>query len=210
MFHLKEYWKNIEIFWLTYLVYGYLIWNGYLKLVLCLLFILLMHELGHILGCLFCDRKISRIKVYPYGCMIALEDNFVDDYWQDIIITIAGPLMYIVIELILYIGNCYSIISNILYLYLKTANLNVFLMNIIPILPLDGGRIVKDVFCIIFKKYGEYISFLSSIILCFILYSYSNTWFKLLFISLIIIDFYEFCNSIKYNKYRKVLIDNHV
>lgn len=111
----------------------------------------LIHELGHLLAGLLLGLKPETISIMPAGLAICFKTE-VQDYnnkinntrmisIKKIIIAIAGPLTNLIIAIICIITN----VNNSLIIY---ANILLAIFNLIPIYPLDGGRIAKEFFSI--------------------------------------------------------------
>ncbi|MFM7149988.1 MAG: site-2 protease family protein, partial [Gemmataceae bacterium] len=168
------------LFWLMTIVLGWNITqsrvlseNGMVELALwvaaCFLSILL-HELGHVwMGNLFGAR--SHIVLHGMGGLAVGAGNC-PHHWQRILVSAAGP----VIQLLLWGG----LVLLIRYLFgpgemtpirfliglLLMINLYWPILNLLPILPLDGGQILRDLAMWISPRKGLlfalYVSFLVS------------------------------------------------
>lgn len=128
-----------------------------LKIYFVMVFFTLIHEFFHVFVGLCLKEKIDNIKIKPYGFDLRFKVNY-DDYNKKIkkasmlsvkriIIYSAGPVINIVIFFIFLIGkmNVKIIdfeISNEEILY---SNLILGIFNLLPIYPLDGGKIVQEV-----------------------------------------------------------------
>lgn len=87
-----------------------------------------LHELGH-LAVLFIFKCIpERITFSCFGIGLKYKCNFI--FFQEILFFSAG----LIVNLIFYLLNIQ-----------KEINLALFLINILPVYPLDGGRILKSV-----------------------------------------------------------------
>ena len=95
----------------------------------------LVHELGHLLAGLLLGLKVKNINIMPFGVSINFEDYSNKYIVKKIIIAIAGPLTNLII-VILGIYNGWE--ENIIY-----SNMLIGMFNLIPLYPLDGGRILK-------------------------------------------------------------------
>ena len=126
----------------------------------------LIHELGHLLCGVLLGFEAECLRIMPLGFSIHFKTN-IDDYnikigksnfltIKKLFINIAGPITNLIIILIGYLMKWNS---NILY-----ANLIIFIINMIPIYPLDGGRIVKNVLKILIgnRKSREYANKISN------------------------------------------------
>ena len=112
----------------------------------------LIHELAHLISGVLLGFKPDTLKIMPLGFSIEFE-TMIEDYnkkflksnimtIKKIIIALAGPLVNL---LIVIIGVIFNIHNNIIY-----SNLLLFIFNLMPIYPLDGGRILKNtlkIFC---------------------------------------------------------------
>ncbi len=119
----------------------------------------LLHECGHLVAGLILKFKPEKINIMPMGVSISFKIP-IDDYnikiknanllsIKKIIIALSGPIinMIIVIILIFFDFNLDEIKRlNIIY-----SNIIICIFNLLPIYPLDGGRILKQIIKI---KYG--------------------------------------------------------
>lgn len=124
----------------------------------------LFHELGHMLAGIILGFKPNSLEIMPLGLSIGFE-NKVENYnkkikkgtlltLKKIIIAISGPitnLIFIILFLIFPIS--FFGINRELILY---ANILIAIFNLIPIYPLDGGRIVKGILHILFGRKESY------------------------------------------------------
>jgi stage IV sporulation protein FB len=95
----------------------------------------LVHELAHLLVGILLKLKPKSAQIMPFGFSIYFEDYSKQYEIKKILIALAGP----VINLVLVVMGCiYNWKEQIIY-----ANLLIGLFNLIPLYPLDGGRILK-------------------------------------------------------------------
>lgn len=141
-----------------------------------ILFFAFIHEIGHLLMGLLMGMRPNKIEIKPYGVSISFKIK-PKDYNQKILegnrlqikkilIAIAGPITNFIIMNVatnLPIG----IFSKMMIIY---SNLLLIIFNLIPIYPLDGGRIVKAFLHILLgKRKAEKYSNNSSLIVLIIL-----------------------------------------
>lgn len=96
---------------------------------------ILLHELGHAIPGIILGLKIKKININVFGLSIEFENYGKERLNNKIIIDMAGPAI--------------NIITFIIAVILKNeeiAYINILLaiINLLPIYPLDGGRIVKN------------------------------------------------------------------
>lgn len=149
-----------------------------IKLYATIMVLCVIHELGHVVMGLVMGLKIEKIEIMPLGLSVSFKIN-VDDYnkkikrgnilqLKKIAIAVAGPLVNLLMFLIVLNTNIdFKIVSNEVLAY---ANILIMLFNLLPIYPLDGGRILKEIIHIFkgsikSKKYIRKISKLVMIVL---------------------------------------------
>lgn len=136
----------------------------------------IIHELAHLLAGLLLKFKPESLELIPLGLTVSFKINL-DDYnikinkgnmleFKKIIVALAGPLANIIIAMIFYYFQIFTYL-NTLIIY---ANLLIAFFNLLPIYPLDGGRVLKGILHITFgkwqaKKYINEISIITCIIL---------------------------------------------
>lgn len=130
--------------------------------------IVLLHELVHYGFARYFGCSGFDIEILPIGAVINLKELDEVSPTQDLIISLSGPLMNLILAVFFYLLSLrYQ--SNFNTLFFE-GNLAVGIFNLIPAFPLDGGRILRDVASMryIFRKANK-ISIITSIILGIIL-----------------------------------------
>ena len=113
------------------------------------MFFSILHEIGHIITGAFLKMKLDKIEIMPFGLSAAFYTNFDDKKFKikEIIIALAGPITSsLLVILCNYINFTYITTEEAVY-----ANLLILCFNLIPLYPLDGGRVIKG---IIYTKMG--------------------------------------------------------
>lgn len=117
---------------------------NYLSQLLILILVILIHEFTHCLACLYYGIKVDEIVIFIFGGVAKFQGNIEEKPRQEIIIALAGPLSNLLLIIItFFILYLFKIENNKLLDLFIGANLTIGGFNIIPILPLDGGRIVR-------------------------------------------------------------------
>ncbi|MEI6895372.1 MAG: site-2 protease family protein [Colwellia sp.] len=135
-----------------------------IALVLCLVF----HEYGHIKAMKYFGLKTKGIYLIPFVGGLALSDDKINTRWQDIVISIMGPFFGLILSIVCLVGYWLTDIEILAGLAVFNALLNLF--NMLPVLPLDGGHVLKSiafsinsrvgiVVCILGAALGVYISY---------------------------------------------------
>ena len=136
----------------------------------------IIHELGHMISGILLGLKIEKMELMPYGVSVSFRLT-TKDYnnkikngnlleLKKIVVAIAGPLTNLLIAIITY----YLDIGEELKALVVYSNILLLLFNLIPVYPLDGGRILKSILHILFgKKTAEkYINNISFVLLLFL------------------------------------------
>ena len=135
-----------------------------IALILCLVF----HEYGHIKAMKYFGLKTKGIYLIPFVGGLALSDDKINTRWQDIVISIMGPFFGLILSIACLIGYWFTDIEILAGLAVFNALLNLF--NMLPVLPLDGGHVLKSiafsinsrvglVACALGAAFGVYISY---------------------------------------------------
>ncbi len=140
----------------------------------------LIHEIGHLLAGIILKQKPEKVEIIPVGISITFKTKLEDINKKigksnlleikKILIALAGPITNIII-IIITLKIPINIIQKAIITY---ANLIIAIFNLLPIYPLDGGRILKGILNIIAGKiktikYINTISIISTIITTIIL-----------------------------------------
>ena len=99
-----------------------------------------IHELSHILAIKLLGYKVERADVRAFGISVKVEGLEYIPYTKEIIIAAAGPLAGVVTaSLSLGAAKIFGIYSLV---YFAGINIVITAINLLPVYPLDGGRIV--------------------------------------------------------------------
>ena len=116
----------------------------YLYLLLTLAFAL-MHEFAHLLVLKYYNKTVKEIYFKPFGISIIKDEKNLT-LNQEIFVAFAGPFFNLFCFLALIFLNFYY--SNVIIIYMILLNFFLFVLNLFPVYPLDGGRII---YCLLYK-----------------------------------------------------------
>jgi Zn-dependent protease len=118
-------------------------WFFSLPFALALIFCLVVHEYGHIRAMKHFGMKTKGIYLIPFVGGLALSDARINTRWQDVCISMMGPFFGFALSLLSLVA--YWLTGSIFFAGLSAFNALLNLFNLLPILPLDGGHILKSI-----------------------------------------------------------------
>jgi Zn-dependent protease/CBS domain-containing protein len=108
------------------------------------------HEFGHILMARRYGIKTPDVTLWPMGGVANME-RIPEDPWQELPIAVAGPMVNVVIVVVLMtLGHisfddiaAVDLTTVKLLPQLVLVNLSLFIFNLVPAFPMDGGRVLR-------------------------------------------------------------------
>lgn len=157
--------------------------------------IIIVHELGHFLAAIILGWSVEKITIYPYGGCTFFNTLINVSFFEELFVLVMGPIIQICFYL--FLSNKLSFND---FLIFKRYNYFILIFNLLPIYPLDGGRLLNLFLSLItpYKK-GLRISIILSFFFLFIIILYFYSF------SLLIIGISLFINII--NEFNNI---NHV
>lgn len=153
---------NIFLFLLLFII------TNQIEIYALIMIFALIHELAHLICGIILGFNPDTLRIMAFGFSIEFK-TVIDDYnkkilksniisLKKIIVALAGPIINLII---IIFGIMFNIDANIIY-----ANLLIMIFNLIPIYPLDGGRILKNILKILYgnRKANEYINIITNVL----------------------------------------------
>lgn len=110
---------------------------------LSLLFlIIIVHELGHAVAASFFSWRIKRISLLPFGGVAEMDEHGNRPLREEAIVTLAGPAQHLWLMGAAFILLQLQWISGQFFESFIQYNLMVLIFNMLPIWPLDGGKLL--------------------------------------------------------------------
>lgn len=104
----------------------------------------LLHEWAHVLAAAALGMTITEMELFPFGCAARLQ-CFAVSRAKEIVVAAAGPAMNMAAACAIFFVDKYAFEITVAD-RLIAANLGLAAVNLLPALPLDGGRITRAVF----------------------------------------------------------------
>lgn len=170
-------------------------------------FLIIIHEIGHFIVAKTLKVEVDKIYLYPLGGISKFFLPLNSSFTKEILILIAGPITQIIGATILIklFPNDYEIILN--------YNRGILIFNLLPIYPLDGGKLIQ---LIISKLLPFKTSLKSSIIISYIMvFFYFLLNYNNLNISVVLIIIFLICkiteekSKISYT-YEKFILERYL
>ena len=133
--------KHIYVHILTFVLIAVCVFLGKAYELLSVYGVMLLHELAHLFAAVCIGLKISHMTLYPFGVNLKLKNKLVCSIADEIILYSAGPLVNAVAALLVAFLYAHTPSYKLQYLYI--SNIMLFITNLIPATPLDGGIILK-------------------------------------------------------------------
>lgn len=111
---------------------------GKIYIFFCYILAVVLHELGHFLVAKKLGYSLNLITLMPYGASLSGESEIINPK-HEILIAISGPIVNVLLALLCIFLKKVCFFNLNIFL---NANISTFLFNILPVFPLDGGRVL--------------------------------------------------------------------
>jgi stage IV sporulation protein FB len=122
------------------------IFTGHFREIIIWFFVVLIHEMGHFAGAHLFKWRISRIELLPFGGAAVVEEHGTRPFHEEIWVAVLGPVQHFWLIGISFIFNEIGWITPEFFQWFLMLNLTILLFNLLPIWPLDGGKVVFALF----------------------------------------------------------------
>lgn len=123
---------------------------------------LVVHEMGHMMAAKGYDIQVRFGGFTPFGAYIQILDQ--TSLKENAVIALSGPLCGLMTTVLYFF--LYMLVTEPTFLWLSFFTGVVSLMNLLPLDPFDGGKVIEGTFCYLpvlfipFLGYGAYLSYL--------------------------------------------------
>lgn len=117
-------------------------WLGQGRTLLAMLVALTLHEAAHALAARTVGQRFEAIELMPFGGVAQMETALALRPAQELLISLAGPTASLLLSLV----TAASGLTGPLVQAFLRVNLVLALFNLLPALPLDGGRALRAAF----------------------------------------------------------------
>ena len=169
--------------------------------------IIIVHELGHLFTAFYFKWSFDKIVIYPFGGTLKFDEKINRSLKEELFILLNGPIAQIVFYFII----CYIPITTYRNLLLfKSYHYSLLLFNLLPIYPLDGGRLLNIFMNYIFpfKKGNKIVICISFLVIIIAMLSYKSLNFTLMGI-LIVFELYLYLKQQDF-LYNRMLLERYI
>lgn len=129
---------KLNLFFILFLFAS--MYTGYIEQSLIIFASVLLHEIGHALAAKLLGIRVEEIELFPFGGVAKMEDISKYGGYMETIIALAGPAVSAAIA---FAGRVLAE-QHVIFGTVSEFNLILFTFNIVPALPMDGGRILRN------------------------------------------------------------------
>ncbi|MGC4375820.1 M50 family metallopeptidase [Fictibacillus sp. Mic-4] len=193
-----SYLKKVKINPLFWLVIGLALMTGHFRQMILLFLIVFFHEMGHFMGAHLFQWRIKKVELLPFGGVAEVDEHGNRPFQEEFIITILGPLQHIWMIGVSFLLWHFGVWTNSEHEWFLHMNMTIVCFNLLPIMPLDGGKLLFIFFAryLPFKRAHSLfliVSFLFLLLFFIVFVSrnplHLNSW--IIFIFLVITHFFE-------------------
>jgi stage IV sporulation protein FB len=144
----------IRIHLLTWVLFATAVVTGQFAQLVTLFLIVFVHELGHVLAAYRYRWSITELTILPFGGVVKMNPPGRENGWEEFWIALAGPISNGVMVLFALLLYGFHLITWDYAHFFMIGNLSIAFFNLLPIYPLDGGRVLQVLlsFWLPFKK----------------------------------------------------------
>jgi stage IV sporulation protein FB len=118
--------------------------TGYFLEAVTLFGIVLVHEIGHLVAANGFGWRVREVQLLPFGGVLIVDELGTAPTREELIVSLAGPLQHVWMILIALLMKWVDVGASSWWDYFIEANLMIGLFNLIPVMPLDGGKVMQS------------------------------------------------------------------
>ncbi|HEY9578033.1 MAG TPA: site-2 protease family protein, partial [Pseudobacillus sp.] len=140
--------KNVHVHPLLWGVTGICILTGTFLHLLLAFIIIVIHELGHVVAAHALGWRIKKVVLLPFGGVAEVDEHGNRPLREELIVVLAGPLQHLWLFAVAWLAHAGGILPNSIYEDFWQINAAILLFNLLPVYPLDGGKLLMLTFSI--------------------------------------------------------------
>ena len=202
--------NKIKIHDTTYIFLLVSFLSGYFEYMYLLLLIITIHEIGHATIAKIINFKFDSIIIYPFGGITKYKEDLNVSTNKELFVLLGGIYFQLLFLLLVYILHKYNFVTDHVYNIFKQINILLISFNFLPIIPLDGGKLLNIILDKFFSyKLSNVISIIISFIILLLFILYRRTLFALILTIFLIKCLVIEVNNIKY-KFNRFILERYL
>lgn len=125
-----------------WIVIGIAVLTAHFQAILMLFLVIFVHEMGHACCATYYKWRIKSIMILPFGGMMETDEYGNRTLKEDLFVILFGPLQHLWLFLLAFSLHFVGLIQDDTFTTFSYVNGAVCLFNLLPIWPLDGGKIL--------------------------------------------------------------------
>ncbi|KXG77051.1 M50 family metallopeptidase [Thermotalea metallivorans] len=143
MTFIKIYGIEIKINLLMCIAFALFFIFGYIENALLSFIVVLLHEGAHTIVAKRLGYQIYDVEIFPFGGVARMEGSIGVNPRHEMIIAAVGPFSNLLMAFAGYQIYCRLMTKHELLLFFVYSNMMIGIFNLLPMIPLDGGRIFR-------------------------------------------------------------------
>ncbi|WP_349408019.1 M50 family metallopeptidase [Pseudalkalibacillus sp. SCS-8] len=116
--------------------------TGYFRDFLILFLVILIHELGHALAAHSFKWRLVKVELLPFGGVAEMDEYGNRPYREEVIVTLAGPFQHLWMIAVGMVCLTFGLGDPFFFERFIAINWMILIFNLLPIWPLDGGKLL--------------------------------------------------------------------
>lgn len=180
---------------------------GYFEYTFLTIIIIIVHEMGHFLTGYFLKLKVKEISLFMFGGVTIFDEDLNLNIFKELLVVVMGPVVQMLFYMIVYYLYTKGFVSVNTMKKVSTINLILLEFNLLPILPLDGAKILNNILDLILSyDLAHKVSLAISFLALPLVFLFDN---KLIIILVVISLLVRLFEEINWHKFRinKLLLE---
>lgn len=117
---------------------------GYIDKYMLMFVSIALHELGHIITAILVGGRLHTLRLLAVGVNACIDSQVLDKR-NKVLIYISGPLVNTLLFTLFTLVKSYYFDESGNMSFFILANISLAILNLLPILPLDGGKLLREI-----------------------------------------------------------------
>ncbi|WP_225435083.1 M50 family metallopeptidase [Bacillus aerolatus] len=138
--------KSVHIHPLLWGVTGVCVLTGSFLNLLLVFIVIAIHELGHVLAARAFGWRIRKIVFLPFGGVAEVDEHGNRPFKEELLVVLAGPAQHLWLFAGAWLVHAAGWLPDNIYETFWQMNAAILLFNLLPVYPLDGGKLLMLLF----------------------------------------------------------------